>query len=284
MRATDSGLVSAMVLLDLSTAFDTVDHRILLDVLSSRFGVTDGAYEWFSSYPTGRTQVISTNTSTSEAVLRTCDVPQGSVVGPQQFTAYTEDVEELIESFDVIDHLYAYDSEVLTHMHICEVQCRKSNIDRRVLTIQDGCFEKQLQLNPDKTEMIWFGSRTNVKRLSVEDLELRFYSVVIKPSFTVRDIGVWLDSVLTMRDHILRTFSTCFQETKSQNSNLSLLAHGRVKTTNTLAKQKKSSLLVSQVKISNRIAFILSILEIVYLYVGKLCYLFRRIAFISFTR
>ena len=67
----------------------------------------------------------------------TCGVPQGSVVGPHQFTAYTEDVEELIESFDVKDHLYADDTKVRTHMRICEVQCRKSNIERCVLAIQD---------------------------------------------------------------------------------------------------------------------------------------------------
>ena len=46
--------------------------------------------------------------------------------------------------------------------------------------------------------------------LSAEDLELRFHSVVIKPSSTVRDLGVWLDCELTMHDHILRTSSTCF--------------------------------------------------------------------------
>ena len=99
MRSTDICLISALVLLVLSAAFDTVDHRILLDVLSFRFSVTDRAYEWFSSYLTGRTQVISTNTSPLEAVAFTCGVPQGSVVGQQQFTAYIEDVEELIESF-----------------------------------------------------------------------------------------------------------------------------------------------------------------------------------------
>ena len=82
-----------------------MDHCIILEVLSSRFGVTDRAYEWFSSYLTGSTQFISGNTSTSEAVALTCGVPQGSVVGPQQLTACTEDVEELIKSFEVKDHL-----------------------------------------------------------------------------------------------------------------------------------------------------------------------------------
>ena len=49
-----------------------------------------------------------------------------------------------------------------------------------------------------------------MRRLSANDLELRFHSVVIKPSLTIRDLCVWLDSELTMHDHILRTSSTCF--------------------------------------------------------------------------
>ena len=51
--------------------------------------------------------------------------------------AYTKDVEELIESFEVEDHLYADDTHVLTHVHICEVQGCESNIERYVLAIQD---------------------------------------------------------------------------------------------------------------------------------------------------
>ena len=53
MRATDAGQVSALVLLDLNAAFDTVDPRILMDVLSSRFGVNYHVYEWFHSYLSG---------------------------------------------------------------------------------------------------------------------------------------------------------------------------------------------------------------------------------------
>ena len=54
VRATDAGQITALLLLDLSAAFDTVDHGILLDVLSSRFGVSNRVFEWFQSYLTGR--------------------------------------------------------------------------------------------------------------------------------------------------------------------------------------------------------------------------------------
>ena len=73
--ATDAGQITALVLLDLSAAFDTVDRGILLDVLSFRFGVTDRVFEWFQSYLTGQTQVFCTCSDYSEVTLIACSVP-----------------------------------------------------------------------------------------------------------------------------------------------------------------------------------------------------------------
>ena len=94
---------------------------------------------------------------------------------------------------------------MLPHMRFCKIQYRKSNIESCVLRIQDRWSEKLLQLNLNNTEVIWFGSRANLRKLNVVDLQLQ--SVTIKPSFIVR---VWLDSELTMLDHISRSASTCF--------------------------------------------------------------------------
>ena len=73
------------------TQFDTVDHSILLDVLHERFGVDDGALKWFESYLRGRTNVYSTESGISLPVALACGVPQGSVMGPIEFIAYTEE-------------------------------------------------------------------------------------------------------------------------------------------------------------------------------------------------
>ena len=94
--ATDAGQVSALVLLDLSAASDTVDHSILMDVLSPHFGVNNHVYDWFHSYLSSRTQIFSTPADTSNVVALMCSVLQGSIVGPLLFIAYTEDVEELV--------------------------------------------------------------------------------------------------------------------------------------------------------------------------------------------
>jgi len=85
--------VSLLVLLDLSAAFDTVDHSILLSVLSNRVSCVDGkVLDWFTSYLSDRTQSFIYNGNETESYPVNCSVPQGSVLGPVEFAAYTEDI------------------------------------------------------------------------------------------------------------------------------------------------------------------------------------------------
>ena len=95
------------MLLDLSAAFDTADHRFLKDVLSFSFGVNDHVYEWFHSYLSCSTQIFGTPADTFNAAALICCVMQGSVVVPLLLITYTEDVEDLIETFSVKDYIYA---------------------------------------------------------------------------------------------------------------------------------------------------------------------------------
>ena len=81
-RAVDNGDVSALILLDLSSAFDTVDHVVLLEVLEERFGVKNVELEWARSYLSDRTRCFCVASQTSTPVQLTCSVPQGSVIDP----------------------------------------------------------------------------------------------------------------------------------------------------------------------------------------------------------
>jgi len=121
-RAVDAGQVCALVLLDLSAAFDTVDHGILSEVLEKRFAI-DGVFEWFQSYLSGQTQTYHV-VNASVPVELTCGVPQGSICGPSQFTAYTEDIQDVI-TLDY--HLYADDTQLIAKSTICsvDVTCRR---------------------------------------------------------------------------------------------------------------------------------------------------------------
>ena len=92
VRAIDNKHISLLVLLDLSAAFDTVDHDILLSVLEHRFAVRGTALDWFRSYLTERTQSFVFAGKQTMAYQVDCSVPQSSVLGPLSFVAYADDM------------------------------------------------------------------------------------------------------------------------------------------------------------------------------------------------
>jgi len=81
LQAVDSGDVAALVLLDLSAAFDTLDHAILCRRLRLSFGLDGSALAWFESYLHGRSQYVRRGVLRSSSLELICGVPQGSVLG-----------------------------------------------------------------------------------------------------------------------------------------------------------------------------------------------------------
>jgi len=201
--AIDAGEVSALVLLDLSAAFDTVDHATLLDVLHHRFAMTGVPLTWFKSYLTNRSQAYSVGGIQSKKISVDCSVPQGSVLGPLEFISYTEDVVELFKRHSLIHHLFADDKQLLAPTKV-------SDTDITRLRLSQCITDVRLQLNASKTELIWFGSHAKLGKLSNVDLTLSVDNDVIKPVALVRDLGVFHDSELTMKQHVSHTPSSCF--------------------------------------------------------------------------
>ena len=107
----DSGKAVALTLLDLSAAFDTIDHSLLYDCLHDWFGL-DGTVLWIKSYLSNRKQKIKIGDSFSEAVILPFGVPQGSVMGPLLFTLYTSPLSQVISKFNVTLHPYADDTQI----------------------------------------------------------------------------------------------------------------------------------------------------------------------------
>ena len=91
-----------LTLLDLSAAFDTIEHTILLQRLEHVFGIHDIALHWFSSYLTNRTQTVTVNNCNSAPVTISRGVPQGSVLAPVLFILHTAPVSEVTDSHSVL--------------------------------------------------------------------------------------------------------------------------------------------------------------------------------------
>jgi len=98
LRAVDSCDLAMLTLLDLSAAFDTVDHVTLLHRLEMSYGLCGSVHRWFRSYLDGHSQFVRSGTTSSRPTLLLGGVSQGSVLGPILFLLYTTDLIQLIES------------------------------------------------------------------------------------------------------------------------------------------------------------------------------------------
>ena len=102
--------------------------------------------------------------------------------------------------------------------------CR-SEISECVLAIQQWCASRRLQLNSDKTELIWFGTRAALGQFQSDDLSIHVSSTVVVPVDNIRILGVQLDSNLDMRKHIRRVASTCFFHLQHLRQMCKILSH-----------------------------------------------------------
>ena len=113
--AAHAGRVTLLSLHDLSAAFDTVDHQIVVERLRRTYGLSSRALDWISSYLSGRTQFVRYNGKTSQVTPVTSGVPQGSVLGPVLFILYAADVIKLVEDAGFSVHAYADDLQIYGH-------------------------------------------------------------------------------------------------------------------------------------------------------------------------
>ena len=104
--------MSALVLIDLSAAFDTIDHNILTNRLKTCFGISDSAFSLLSSYLTGRTQSVNIGDACSTELPLLRGVPQGSVLGPLLFSLYTTPLSHILEATSLQFHFYADDTQL----------------------------------------------------------------------------------------------------------------------------------------------------------------------------
>src|SRR4029434_618054 len=179
---------SALVLLDLSAAFDTVNHRILLSILSS-MGISGKAHSWFESYITGRSFNVSWQGQLSVPHHLTTGVPQGSLMGQLLFAIYTTTLGPIIRSHGFSYHCYADDTQLFlsfppedirkirpyltqyaTQLLVQTLVCSRLDYCNALLTGLPACVVKPLQMIQNAAARLVFNQpkRAHVTPLLIE--------------------------------------------------------------------------------------------------------------------
>ena len=205
LRTLDQGGAAIIVLLDLSAAFDTIDHSILLSRMESVLGVKGSALQWFKSFLLGRKQRIKINDDFSENQEILWSVPQGSVLGALFFLIYIIPLAQLIRSYGLNNHGYADDTQLCLSFKKTSdnaiVKCEILNLEKCLCDISVWMSQNKLKLNNDKTEIILFGSKKHLAELNIKSLSVAGTDVSVA-SEPVRNLGAMFDSLLIMAPHV----------------------------------------------------------------------------------
>ena len=189
-----------LTLLDLSVAFNTIDHNILFNCLRDWFGVDGTVLRWIKSYLSNHKQKVKLGNSFSDVFSLPYGVPQGSVLGPLLFTLYTTPFSNIISSFNVTHHLYADDTQIYLALDHRNFYSSFAKLTECLTCVQKWMDGVKLKLNPEKTKFISIGDRQARESL-IQKFPTQLLGNSISPTDTVKSLGVTFDSRNTFTSH-----------------------------------------------------------------------------------
>ena len=207
----NKGNISVLALLDFSSAFDTIDHTILVHRLHTDFGFTDTVLQWFSSYLTDRTQYVSLCNHCSDFAPVHSGVPQGSVLGPMLFTMYIKPLSAIIDSHSIIHHSYADDLQLQMSAPPDRISELLHSMQSCISDVKAWATANMLKLNDSKTELMLVTSKRS-KHLHNLPTAITISNAQIPFKQSVKNLGFTLDCHLTMNAHVSNIARTCYYE------------------------------------------------------------------------
>ncbi|KAK3913454.1 putative RNA-directed DNA polymerase from transposon BS [Frankliniella fusca] len=201
-KSIDKRLMSMLVLLDLSKAFDCVHHELLLAKLKY-LGFSRSAVAWFQSYLVDRChRVFVSDTVFSDWTTVKTGVPQGSVLGPLLFLIYLFDLPSVINSCSY--HMYADDIQLYTHFTLSDHEAALGRITSDILQVIEYCEKHNLVLNVGKTQAIILGTQKYLTLLNKNPVApLVLNGCTVPYSKSVNNLGVLFDPALNWTEHCI---------------------------------------------------------------------------------
>lgn len=199
----DSGSCCILIMLDLSAAFDTIDHDILLQRLYQVVSFQGSVLNWFASYLKDRSFSVNLGNCFSSRAQISYGVPQGSILGPLLFSLYMLPLGYIFQKHNLSYHLYADDTQF--YFPVKNNNCSMSTLFAYIQDIKCWLDLDFLQLNNDKTEIIVFGptavSSGLIKQLGPLSAYVRNH---------IRNLGVVFDPMLSFDKQISTVVKSSF--------------------------------------------------------------------------
>ena len=194
-RNIDQGRLTGAVFIDLRKAFDTVDHTLLLNKLSS-VGILDGELDWFKNYLCNRKQIVEYQGVSSDTEFVSVGVPQGSILGPLLFILHINDLPGALSNCSVL--MYADDTVLYcSDSHASSIEYK---LNQGLQEVNKWLGENSLFLNAVKTEAMLFG--TSPRLSNVDNFNILVNGVAIKRVSKFKYLGVIFDERLSWNDHV----------------------------------------------------------------------------------
>ena len=194
-KAMENKMTTMSVFLDLSKAFDTIDHAILLKKLYY-YGIRGIALEWFRNYLTDRSQFVSYKNTNSEYHGVTCGVPQGSVLGPLLFIIYTNDLPNAL----IYSHCILFADDTTVYHTANDLKTLRDNVEHDMTSLSDWFRANKLSLNVSKTNFLLFAHKPSP--LTDQVTSIRMGNETIPRVDHAKFLGVFIDDQLQWGYHI----------------------------------------------------------------------------------
>ena len=201
-----------LMLLDLSAAFDTINHDILINKLQNNYGLDGFIIKWIKSYLTNRSFSVSVNGKLSDSCCFDIGVPQGSILGPLLFILYTKELETIAEHFNVQIHLYADDSQICFSFDPTTKDGEGDLLKLKMCfkEIQKWMHANFMKMNDTKTEVMELNGFQPIVPPRKAFILYDDLGCNVTPSLSARNLGFYFDTKLNLEEQITNATQKCY--------------------------------------------------------------------------
>ena len=193
--------VTALVALDLSVAFDTVDHDLLLVILKSHFGIDGLPLAWIRFYLEGRSFQVQVGMALSQPIDVPYAVPQGSLLGPVLFICHIATLTDIIQGTPISMLGYADDHAVYKSFLPIDESSALEGLTEVITRMRNWMKHSFLKMNDSKTEIVIFGTHSQCNKITTIAMEV--VETPVNISLELNYLGILLDQNLTLISYIL---------------------------------------------------------------------------------